>query len=541
MRKIHIPLKHFALTALILTGILACDKDFASLESDVINSDNTTNFDTDNATYSVTTYNKNVPSFQSNQLPAHLLGYYNDRIYGTSTANFVAQMVPSVYDPSFGSNIVIDSVVLTVPYFSTGIATDEDGNVSYRLDSIYGDSPIKLSVFQNNYFLRNFNPDSEFNESQKYYSNGATSESNFINPLDLEGQLLFEEESFLPSADQIILTELDEEDLPYETAKLEPRIRVKLDNPNDTYWQDLIFNKEGSPELSNQNNFTNYFRGLYFKAESTNIDGSLMLLSFTNTKSNITIYYTSDVDDTDTGTDSETSQTEGTFVLNFSGNLVNIINNDYISIPEGDAVNGDEQLFLKGGAGSMAVINLFNGNSEGTSPEFDQFKDDFKDGETIKRLINEAYLEFYVDQNSVQGQEPDRIYLYDLDNNVPIIDYFLDQSVSDQTINAKIVHLEPLVRVDDDPNGAGIKYKIRITEHLNNIVVRDSTNVKLGLVVTSNVGSVEAVDVLGDNEAPEILPRGTVLSPEGTVLIGNNTTDESKKVKLTVYYTEPDN
>jgi len=541
MRKINIPLKHFALTALILTLILACDKEFASLESDVVNSDNTTNFDTDNTTYPVITYNKKVPSFQSNGLPANLLGHYNDPVFGSSTANFVAQMVPGSYDPSFGNNVVIDSVILTVPYFSTGIATDEDGNITYRLDSIYGNSPIKLSVFQNNYFLRNFNPDSEFGDTQKYYSNGATSESSFINPLDLEGQLLFEDDSFLPSAEQIILTEIDDENLPFESAKVEPSIRVKLNNPNDDYWQELIFNKEGEPELSNLNNFTNYFRGLYFKAEATNIDGSLMLLNFTNLKANITIYYTSDVEDSDTGTDTDTTQEEGTFGLNFSGNLVNIIDNDFNTIPDGDTVNGDEKLFLKGGAGSMAVINLFNGDSEGNSPEFTQFKNDFKDGETIKKLINEAYLEFYVDQNTVQGQEPDRIYLYDLDNNAPLIDYFLDQSVSDQTINAKIIHLEPLVRVDDDPEGEGVKYKIRITEHLNNIIVRDSTNVKLGLVVTSNVSSVEAVDLLGDNEIPEILPRGTVLSPEGTVLIGNNTTDDSKRVKLTVYYTEPDN
>jgi len=541
MRKINIPLKHFALTALILTLILACDKEFASLESDVVNSDNTTNFDTDNTTYPVITYNKKVPSFQSNGLPANLLGHYNDPVFGSSTANFVAQMVPGSYDPSFGNNVVIDSVILTVPYFSTGIATDEDGNITYRLDSIYGNSPIKLSVFQNNYFLRNFNPDSEFGDTQKYYSNGATSESSFINPLDLEGQLLFEDDSFLPSAEQIILTEIDDENLPFESAKVEPSIRVKLNNPNDDYWQELIFNKEGEPELSNLNNFTNYFRGLYFKAEATNIDGTLMLLNFTNLKANITIYYTSDVEDSDTGTDTDTTQEEGTFGLNFSGNLVNIIDNDFNTIPDGDTVNGDEKLFLKGGAGSMAVINLFNGDSEGNSPEFTQFKNDFKDGETIKKLINEAYLEFYVDQNTVQGQEPDRIYLYDLDNNAPLIDYFLDQSVSDQTINAKIIHLEPLVRVDDDPEGEGVKYKIRITEHLNNIIVRDSTNVKLGLVVTSNVSSVEAVDLLGDNEIPEILPRGTVLSPEGTVLIGNNTTDDSKRVKLTVYYTEPDN
>jgi len=109
----------------------------------------------------------------------------------------------------------------------------------------------------------------------------------------------------------------------------------------------------------------------------------------------------------------------------------------FIPIPGGDSVNGDEKLYLKGGEGSMAIINLFNGNAQGNSTEFTQFKNDFKDGVVARRLVNEAYLEFFVDQSIVQGDEPDRIYLYDIENNTPLIDYFLDQSVSNLTINDK--------------------------------------------------------------------------------------------------------
>lgn len=538
MKKINITLKNIALTILTFIGLLACDKDFASLESDVVNSDNTTNFDTGKAIYSVITYNKKVTPFRSNGLPSNLLGYYNDPVFGTSSANFVSQMSPTTFDPSFGNNIVLDSVILTIPYFSTGTDTDTDGNITYRLDSIYGNAPIKLSVFQNNYFLRSFNPESEFNNSQKYYSNGATSETSLIDPLELEGRLLYEDDAFLPSKEQILLTTTDDDGEVTETAKIAPALRVNLYDPldpSDTFWQELIFDKEGEPELSNQNNFINYFRGLYIKTAAIGIDGSMMLINFANTNANITLYYTSDVEDSDTNTDSEVTEQEGTFILNFSGNLVNIFDNNFITIPDGDTVNGDEKLFLKGGEGSMAIISLFNGDDD----EFADFLDDFKDGTNPKRLVNEAYLEFYVDQSTVQGQEPNRVYLYDIENKTALIDYFIDQSVSDLTINAKIEHLEPLVRVGDDPDGEGVKYKIRITEHINNLIVRDSTNVKLGLVVTSNVGSIDPYGILGKND--EILPSGTILSPKGTVLFGNNTTNEDKKVKLTIYYTEPEN
>jgi Domain of unknown function (DUF4270) len=555
MKKKHIILKNITLLTFIFSGFIACDKDFASIESDVVNSDNTANFTTDKATYPVITYNKKITPFQSNRLPAYLLGYYNDPVFGTSTANFVAQMLPNTFDPTFGENIVLDSIILNIPYLSTSLGVDDEGNTTYKLDSVYGNTPIKLSVFQNNFFLRSFDPESEFNDSQKYFSNGATSQTNFINPTELEGQLLYINDTLVASDKQILLTEIDTvTNEPVISDRLAPAIRVHLENPNDIYWQGLFFDKEGDPELSNQNNFADYFRGLYFKVEAVEVNGSLMQLNFASSEANITLYYTSDIPDPES--DTEITQKAGTFILNFSGNLVNIFDNNFIPIPIGDPIIGDEKLYLKGGEGSMAVIDLFNGeieNSNGVlSPALEVLKNTYRkvdeNGSFIKesngnfvqnRLINEAYLEFFVDQSIVQGQEPDRLYIYDIENKVPLIDYFLDQSVSNLTINAKIDHLEPLVRVEGDPNGEGIKYKIRITEHLNNLIIRDSTNVKLGLVVTSNVVSIDQLDLL--TEQGKIIPSGTILSPRGTVLFGNNTTNDDKKVKLTIYYTEPDN
>ena len=135
-----------------------------------------------------------------------------------------------------------------------------------------------------------------------------------------------------------------------------------LDNPNDTFWQDLIFNKEGESELSNQNNFEDYFRGIYFKAEATDINGTLMMLNFSSV-ANITLYYKSDIVVTDAETDTETTtQENASFILNFTGNQVNFFDNNFITIPDGDIINGDEKLYLKGGEGSMAIINLFSGD-----------------------------------------------------------------------------------------------------------------------------------------------------------------------------------
>ncbi len=541
MKKRNIVLKNIVLTIFIFGGFIACDKDFASLDSDVINPDNAINFSTDVEEYPIITYNHEIGPVRTNGLSSYLLGYSFDPVFGASTSNFVSQISPSVFDPTFGDNIVLDSVILTVPYFSRLIETDSIGNGTYEIDSIFGNTPIKLSIFENNYFLRDFDPNSEFSDTQKYFSNRSTSETNFISPSELEGELFYENDQFLPRKEEIILTVIDTTtNEPVISSRLAPAIRVNLYDPdeNDTYWQNLIFDKEGEPELSNLNNFLNYFRGIYFKVEAADINGTLMMLDFTSSDTNITLYYTSDVE-TETETDTEITQEAGTYILNFIGNQVNFFDNNFFPIPTGDEINGDEKLFLKGGEGFMAIINLFNGDDEGNSPEFEEFKNNYNENGTVKRLINEAYLEFYVDQTTVQGQEPDRLYIFDLNNNITLIDYVFDQSVNETT--TKLDHLVPLQRVDDDPDGQGIKYKIRITRHLNNLAFNDSTNVKLGLVVTTNVTSINNFELQDQTGILKSLVSGEILSPRSTVLHGNNTPNQDKKVTFKIYYTEPDN
>jgi hypothetical protein len=556
-------LQNIGLLTILLFGFISCEKEFASIDSDVINSDNTTNFETDFFEFPVRTYNKKVDPFQTNGLPSNLLGYYNDAVYGSSTINFVGQMTPTGYDPTFGENVVLDSVVLSIPYYANVTDTDEDGNSTYEIDSIFGSTPIRLSVYENNFFLRDFNPDLEFNSTQNYFSNGTSSSGDVINESVVQGQLLYTTDEFLPSNEEILFTdiELDEngdpvldedgEPVTFITARQSPSLRLKLDNPNDTYWQELIFEKEGSAELSNQSNFTNYFRGLYLKAEGIDSNGSMMMLNLAATNASITVYYTSDAEE-DIEIDEEVETIEGQFVMNFTGNGVSLYDDNFITIPDGDTVNGDEALYLKGGEGSMAIVELFKGNVEDENgaqvDAFEYFKNTFREDNgdgtfTQKRLINEAFLEFYVNQDIMQGDEPDRIYMYRVQTETGLIDYFLDQSVSDSQINAKIIHLPPLQRVDDETDGEGVKYKIRITEYLNNIIIRDSTNTKLGLVVTTNVNAIANFESKNEEDLDGVLqiPVGAILSPRGTVLHGNKTTNEEKRVKLTVYYTEPDN
>lgn len=546
MKHIKFPYRNVAILAIMVTSFIACDKDFANLDTDIIGDPN---FDTNSELYEVIAYNKVLQPVQTNNLPINLLGVYKDPIYGLTTGTVVTQLTPSVLDPDFGTDVVLDSVVLTIPYFSRATGIDDDGDTTYVLDSIFGNSPMKLSVYENNYFLRSFDPNSEFDEQQKYYSDKSTSMSTSISNTLLEGQLLHEIENFVPSPLQIKLRDLDFE----ITERLAPALRVKL---NVNFWQEKIINQEGETELSNLNNFQDYFRGLYFKAEALNQNGRMMLLNFGATTANITMYYSRGPI-----SDNSDERINSTYVMNFSGNRVNFLSNEFtIPLSDGDAINGDEKLYLKGGEGSIALIDLFDGYNLDETPGdniFELFKKDFlktdvngdfvrdNNGNVLaKRLVNEANIVFFVDQELTNGQEPDRIYLFDATNNTILLDYAIDAANSAFPINSKINHSGRLVRVDDEPNGQGIKYKIRITEHINNLLLRDSTNVKLGLSVSGNINLEESFlqrDILTTDESINKVPISSIISPRGTVLYGNNTTDESKKLYLEIFYSEPNN
>ncbi len=545
-RKIYLSVLCFTLML-----IQSCEKDFTSLESDVINSDNAINFETKSIEYPIVTSSKSVDPVQSNNLPSFLLGYNNHAIYGESTSSFIGQMVPDQYSPDFGENTVLDSVILTIPYFSRGVETSEEEDITYEIDSVYGDAPIKISIYRNNFFLRSFDPYGEFDDTQKYYSNGSLSDIESISQGQLEGDLLFEVNDFVPDASQINLTELDTLDEPFVSQKIAPALRFRLDNESDEYWQNLIFANQDDPVLSNENNFKDFFRGLYIKVEGINSDGSMMLLNLASTNTNLTIHYTSDTpitSETDTGSVDEITSYQNDYVLNFSGVLLNVFDNNFsVDVTNSDDVNGDEAMYLKGGEGYIGIIDLFNGTVEDEMGDqvdaFDHFKSFFYDdvSDSPLKLINEAYIEFYVDQNLNLENEPDRIYLYNYEQNMSLLDYFLDQSVSSTTINAKINHLEPLQRVDDEPEGQGIKYKIRITEHLNNIILRDSTNARLGLGIINDVAATSFFSILNNGSEEDLeLASGTILSHKGTVLHGNQSQEEDKRPKIKIYYTEPE-
>ena len=540
MKTLKLMPKITAILFLIL-GVTSCDEDFNTIGTDIIGDDSLLTQTNNEET--VIAYSRKLDPIQTNFIEDNQLGFYNDPVFGKSTVNYISQLLLKETDPIFGDTLgqplEIENVILYIPYYS--VATVEEEETTYVLDSIFGSAPVKISIYESNFFLRDLDPDANFEEAQLYYSNqGAMFEAN-------KGELWATIEDFVPDDEGYILVEGEGDD-EIETL-IAPGIRIEL--PIE-YFQEKIIDKEGDPVLSNNNNFKEYLRGIYLKVETLSEEGNLFI--FNSSKATISINYTYEKPVLDSSGNEvldeegnpEKEITDDKVELNFSGIDLNVFDNELSLDVESDLANpntieGEETLYVRGGEGVLTVIDLF-----GEDADNDGVPEDLEELRANNWLINDANLIFYVDQNKVEGgeTEPERLTIYNLETNNILVDYFLDTTSGEDDLNALNIHLGRLKRGSDEN---GEYYKIRITNHLSNVITKDSTNVSLGLIVSQNVllSGFQTVDSLTNPQGnlPRIkkVPRSSVLSPEGTVLYGNNTPNEEKRLKLEIRYIDLDN
>ena len=196
------------------------------------------------------------------------------------------------------------------------------------------------------------------------------------------------------------------------------------------------------------------------------------------------------------------------------------------------------------------MISLLNKDNYKTLATFlSQNQDQLDSLKQLDWLVNEANLTFYVNQQLADNgeKEPERIFVYDLNNNTILFDYTIDftQNATDP-VNSRILHLGRLTRTQNesgsttDEEETGIFYKIKMTEYVKNIIQNDSTNTRIGVAVSPNVEILGDLNAKTSNSSEDVtVPFAAPLSPEGTVLHSNLSPNEDKRLKLRIYYTEP--
>ncbi|MEN1784669.1 MAG: DUF4270 domain-containing protein, partial [Bacteroidota bacterium] len=427
---------------------------------------------------------------------------------------------------------------------------------TFALDSIFSSTFINsgqqdpfvgkeftFKVEQSSYFLRDLDPTQGFNDAQAYFSNENI-------PTFVQGTPLFDEKVTIDNKEFITRQEdnpdTDEIDTLSIATRLPPGIRVALDT---TFFQKHLLDMEDSFELLNQSNFSDFIRGLHFSIIPAG-DEDLMIL-FDLTQANITITYEfNDFIPGEDGSAGTVETVERDFTLNLLqrtdqgaviGNAVNTfiddpLPSDIASQLGNSGINAD-RLYLKGGSGSFTRIKLFNQDDGVAASIISNIK-------ANNWVINEANLVFHVDRdalNNVNGTiEPPRLYLYNLETGNALIDLSTEVSNNQSPSSlGQYQNYDGILR--QKTNGEGMSYTVRITDYLNDIIVRDSTNASLGLSLTSDVripGTLNAkVDAMNTADVP--IPVMHTVNPFGTILFGNNLLpeDEDKRLKLQIFYT----
>jgi hypothetical protein len=611
-------LRPILVIGIIATLFASCDKDYDELGTNIVGDDHFGFEQYTGAT--VKTYNQGLGPIASNNLTINPLGFYENPAFGKGHADFVTQLEMASVNPTFNNGpdvtehpngvAAIDSVILEIPYFiNKSITTNTDGTKLYTLDSIYGAKPydqttatlnskFKLSIYQSNYFLRDLDPDQSFGTQQLFYTSQGNDIENFIINTPLNNSNASNENSEFYFDKREHKTTVLNTDNTTKDVRSVPSMRLHLSKDAFT---NLIL-EAPSGQLTDNAVFKNYFRGLYFKTESIGNEGNMAMINFKGGK--VTIYYnedkvTKDNLSTPNVNEYKVERVNKTFVLNLTGNTVSLLKNtnedsDYLAALSNPSQEAS-QLYLKGGQGSVAVIDLFGSTDlkgytrntdydssqpvSNSNPKFllnpsynpnlpisdsnskylltgpNGVSDELDEIKVNGWLINEANLTFYINKTKMGDQktiEPGRVFLYDLNNKRILVDY-----ASDITTNSKYPKYNKYVfgglLLDEDGkfvkqikedgviSNKGTKYKIRITNHIRNLINKDSTNVRLGLSVTEDINKT----IFSKRQTPgsDVVisaPSMSVLSPVGTILYGSGpSASESQKLKLEIYYTKP--
>ena len=425
---------------------------------------------------------------------------------------------------------------------------DDDDNSTYdsqqkvyEIDSIYGNrnATFDLKVYELTYYLNNFDIENNFESYAAYYSDQDFYADGFSGQVlhDASISLNLEEVPILYYQDDPETTVIETDQVEYYES---PRIRVPL---NVEFFQRRVMNFEGLDQLKNSDNFNHHLRGLIVKAENFS-DDLYMLLDSSNAQVVLEYnynYYNSQ--GTVTLDDDVIERRKKSSVIPLGGVSVNHFSYQDSNEQVRQVISGSleqapsDKIFLQGSR-LASRIKLFTEN------EFD-LANVIAGLSSQDIIINEANLIFNIDQSAYNLPHdllPNRLYLYSYDNGQTIEDYNKDFTIDYNigSVNANKYIFGGLLEYDS--NNVPERYKFNITNHVNNIINKDSLNIDLGLVVNSDIEDITLRQAFSNPQnTRRYIPSSVITSPHSVVLHGSHPKDSinlSKRLLLEVLYTK---
>jgi hypothetical protein len=248
LKPISYPLRGiFAFIILSVCFLLSCNK-----EPDLIGLDLVPDSEKLGAslmdTTTIVAYSVFEDSVLTSGMTYGVIGSIYDPVFGKTTASLYTQIRMTSDAPTFGSNPVVDSVVLVMPYY--GLFGDSTALQTFRVYELSGSMDV----------------------DSKYYSN---------NPgIAYDAGSLLAEQTFLPRVNDSIIVDT--------VTKIIPQLRLRF----NSLFASRILNATAS-DLEDNDKFIEYFKGIVIKADPENTTGKGSLVSFnlTSTTSRLKMYY----------------------------------------------------------------------------------------------------------------------------------------------------------------------------------------------------------------------------------------------------------
>jgi hypothetical protein len=476
------------------------------------------------ASYDIVIYNNprenDTIKSDAGKLTEATLGAFNEPNFGMQKSSYVTQVRLSSYNPDFGTNAVVDSVVLQMKplYYST---SDSVKTVTYE-DYVYPEGNVAAKKVVTTYpvkkygnlkiggqpakFTVNVHEVDEFLDSYEtsVYSNKQVTLGTLLGSKDFDGNVR-----------AIKITKDDDNS---ELYNKEAALRIDL---NKNFFQEKIINKKGSFELKDAASFIRYVKGLRISVAEN--DG--FMFNFSPNEITATMYYKYDK----TNTDNTVTKTSSTFTFDLGSSNTHFSQINYnrpssyvTAMSSINKVTGDPKIYLQGMGGPGAEIKV---------PEtvITELKNLYNNQ---KIAVLSAKVKLYTDATSWSNNyaKPSNfvtLFKETTDNSgvKTTTTSFLDDLAKFQYSGVyKMVNA-----VDVEKNPA--YYEINITQSIKNMIENESTSDKL---ITLDVGEFRSstTGLLGKDYTTR------AYTPNRIVLVGSDPSNTKYKAQLKVIYSK---
>ena len=327
------------LSVFLFGGLMvSCNSDSDDLGKNLFDGNSVTG---NQVSYDLVTYNINngdVVRADSYALQRATLGAFTEGQFGMQKSAYVTQVRLSKYAPDFGTNPVVDSVVLEIkPQYDATTKTVTTTDVTH------GGQAAKQALTKYE-AVKYGNPAATMNIDVHEIATdlGAVGTEKLSNSPVATSGLPLGTKVFSGNVYAVSINKTSD-----NTALLtrEAGVRIQLDK---NYFRDKIANKSGATELSNESNFINYFKGLKISVREN--DG--YLINFAPNEVTMTMYYKSG------GKSNTFSFDLGSSNVHFSKISYTRSSTFNTVMANINSTNGDPLLYMQGMGGPGAGIKL---------------------------------------------------------------------------------------------------------------------------------------------------------------------------------------